>query len=108
VSDLSGPRLRLVRGARQWPCILLRREAFAAAGWFNARFRSANGALVEWFYRARSCGYRWAVDGQVECSSEPDADDCAREPDARLFKELHGCTAEGGPIGVRLAAPYPG
>jgi glycosyltransferase involved in cell wall biosynthesis len=98
----AGGGLRATRHTVTGACFLVRREAFATVGLFDERFNQYGCDEIDWFYRARACGYRWAIDTDVAVDHQgratygPDIEDRLR-PSIALFRELHGVTPNDGP-----------
>ena len=84
-------------------CVLLRSEAFWVVGGFDERFTAYGHDEVDWFYRARHCGYRWAVDTEIAVHHADGATFGQRRravelsESRALFVSIHHVSPEPGP-----------
>jgi GT2 family glycosyltransferase len=93
--------LRETRYALCGACFLMRREAIWSVGEFDERFVTYGCDEIDWFYRARHCGYHWAIETNVSVEHEgsatfgmlgaPDY-----QPGIALFRHLHGVEPADG------------
>jgi GT2 family glycosyltransferase len=90
-----GEGLRSTRFALSGACLLLRTEAFVATGPFDEGYVDYGCHDLDWFYRARAQGYRWAIDADVRVEHEVaatygDRDETVLCRSNARFREQHG------------------